>query len=122
MAPEPPEALIEHQQASEELTASVSTAAPAIDAEAEAKAFVYQHESGNRPDAINPRSGACGIGQALPCSKLPCALSDYACQDEWFTSYMRERYGSWVAAAAYWSCTEHCTNNYGTVFKENTWW
>lgn len=67
-----------------------------------AKAFIYQHESGNNPAAINASSGACGLGQALPCSKLPCSLSDYACQDNWFTGYMTSRYGTWEAAMAFW--------------------
>lgn len=67
-----------------------------------AKAFIYDHESGNRPNAINASSGACGLGQALPCSKLPCSLSDYACQDAWFTNYAMQRYGSWANAYAFW--------------------
>lgn len=66
------------------------------------KAFIYQHESGNRTDAINPGSGACGLGQALPCSKMGCSLSDYACQDAWFTNYAMQRYGSWANARAFW--------------------
>lgn len=72
--------------------------------EAAAKAFIYSHESGNRTNAINPSSGACGLGQALPCQKLTavCQLSDYACQDAYFTSYMRDRYGTWSAAQAFW--------------------
>lgn len=60
------------------------------------------HESGNNPGAINTSSGACGLGQALPCSKLPCTLSDYACQDRWFTGYMQSRYGTWENAQAFW--------------------
>lgn len=67
-----------------------------------AKMFIYMHESGNNPGAINKSSGACGLGQALPCSKLPCSLSDYACQDSWFTNYMLQRYGSWENAKAFW--------------------
>lgn len=70
--------------------------------EDEAKAFIYSHESGNNPGSINSGSGACGLGQALPCSKLPCSLSDYACQDAWFTNYMKERYGTWNNARAFW--------------------
>lgn len=66
------------------------------------KSFIYQKESGNNPGAINPSSGACGLGQALPCSKLPCSLSDYACQDRWFTNYAMERYGSWESAYNFW--------------------
>lgn len=67
-----------------------------------AKMNVYMAESGNNPGAINASSGACGLGQALPCSKLTCTLADYACQDSWFTSYMRERYGTWENAWAFW--------------------
>lgn len=68
----------------------------------DAKSFIYMHESGNRPNAINASSGACGLGQALPCSKMGCSLSDYACQDAWFTSYMQARYGTWENAMAFW--------------------
>lgn len=67
-----------------------------------AKAYIYGHESGNNPGAINASSGACGLGQALPCSKMPCSLSDYVCQDQFFTSYMLSRYGSWENAQAFW--------------------
>lgn len=70
--------------------------------EAEAKAFIYQKESGNRTDSINKSSGACGLGQALPCSKLPCSLQDYECQDKWFTDYATRRYGNWVKAKEFW--------------------
>lgn len=66
------------------------------------KAFIYDHESGNNPAAINPQSGACGLGQALPCSKLPCSLSDYPCQDAWFSSYAVTTYGSWAGAYDFW--------------------
>lgn len=82
------------------------------------KAFIYEHESGNMPCKINggridcSYNGplACGLGQSLPCSKLTsvCSLSDYACQDNWFTNYMLERYGSWAKAAAFW--------------RANAWW
>lgn len=62
------------------------------------------HESGGNPGAVNATSGACGLGQALPCSKLTsvCSLSDYACQVNWFSAYAVERYGSWAAAWAFW--------------------
>lgn len=67
-----------------------------------AKAFIYARESGNNPAAINASSGACGLGQAYPCSKMPCSLSDYACQDAFFTQYAISRYGSWDGACAFW--------------------
>jgi hypothetical protein len=63
--------------------------------------YIYEHESGCRLDAVNS-IGACGIGQALPCSKMPCGLADYICQNNWFTNYMQSRYGSWQAAYNYW--------------------
>ena len=68
----------------------------------DAKMFIYFHESGNNPNSINKNSGSCGLGQALPCSKMPCSLGDYACQDQFFTTYMLNRYGSWVKAKAFW--------------------
>lgn len=95
--------------------------APTI-TEEQAKWNVYHRESGHDPGAVNPSSGACGIGQALPCSKLPCSLADLTCQDKWFTEYMQQRYGSWAKAWEYWNCIGYCTNRYGTILKENTWW
>jgi hypothetical protein len=81
----------------------VQTAVPTAQAATgDAKAFIYAKESGNNPGAINASSGACGLGQALPCSKMPCSLSDYACQDNFFTGYMLHRYGSWENARAFW--------------------
>lgn len=70
----------------------------------DAKSFIYFKESGNRPTAVNASSGACGIGQALPCSKLKnvCPDMDYACQDQFFTKYMQNRYGTWENAKAFW--------------------
>ena len=66
----------------------------------DAKAFIYNHESGNNPAAVNS-AGCRGLGQACPGSKLPCG-NDYACQDAYFTSYMQGRYGTWEAAMAFW--------------------
>lgn len=76
--------------------------------EAAAKAYIYQHESGGNQYAINPSSGSCGLGQALPCDKMGCALSNYACQDQWFSNYAYRIYGSWAAAASFW--------------RANRWW
>lgn len=66
------------------------------------KLFIYDMESGNNPHAINKYSGACGLGQSLPCSKMPCSLDDYSCQDSYFTAYALNRYGSWEAAYSFW--------------------
>ena len=70
------------------------------ESEADAKAFIYHKESGNNPKAINS-TGCRGLGQACPGTKLPCG-DDYQCQDEWFTSYMKNRHGSWVKAKQHW--------------------
>ncbi len=78
----------------------VANAAPA--GSNAAKMFIYMHESGNNPGSINKSSGACGLGQALPCAKMGCSLSDYACQDAFFTRYMQSRYGTWENAMAFW--------------------
>lgn len=68
--------------------------------------YIYMHESGCRTNAIGSvETGlgrACGIGQALPCAKLPCALDDYACENQFFTNYAISRYGSWYNAYVYW--------------------
>jgi hypothetical protein len=71
-------------------------------APSDAKMFIYLKESGNNPNAVNKSSGACGLAQALPCSKMGCALGDYACQDAWATRYMQSRYGTWENAKAFW--------------------
>lgn len=65
-----------------------------------AKAYIYEHESGNRTTAVNS-IGCRGLGQACPGTKLPCG-DDYACQDAWFTNYMQQRYGSWENAYIFW--------------------
>lgn len=77
-------------------TPKVSYAMP----EDQAKAYIYSHESGNSPTAVNS-IGCRGLGQACPGSKLPCG-DDYACQDAYFTQYMLSRYGTWANAQAFW--------------------
>lgn len=62
------------------------------------------NESGCRTGAINPTSGACGIPQAYPCSKLPCPLNadGAVCQLKWMDNYVANRYGSWDNALSTW--------------------
>ncbi len=55
-------------------------------------------ESGCNPYAVNQSSGACGVGQALPCGKTGCEMGDGACQTRWMNQYVIGRYGSWSAA------------------------
>jgi hypothetical protein len=59
---------------------------------------LWTHESGWNPQAANPYSGAFGIPQALPGSKMASAGADWATnpatQIRWGLSYIREMYGS----------------------------
>ena len=61
--------------------------------------YLVGKESGCNPYSVNASSGACGVGQALPCSKTGCEMGDGACQMRWMNSYVLGRYGSWQAAA-----------------------
>ena len=58
---------------------------------------LINRESHFNPFSVNKRSGACGIPQALPCSKLlkvVGSLENVAGQIEWTISYIRARYGT----------------------------
>lgn len=70
----------------------------------DAMSFIFAKESGGNPGAVNASSGACGLGQALPCSKLTsvCSLSDVGCQTAFFTNYANSRYGGWQGAKEFW--------------------
>jgi uncharacterized protein YabE (DUF348 family) len=61
---------------------------------------LWEHESGWNPNSINFWSGACGIPQADPCSKI----SDHsvAGQIEWGLDYIAGKYGNPEAAYSYW--------------------
>lgn len=69
----------------------------------EAFDFIVTHESGWNTQAKNASSGACGLGQALPCSKMPGGLNASAeAQISWVISYIANRYGTPNAAKAFW--------------------
>lgn len=59
---------------------------------------LWMRESGWNPAASNPSSGAFGIPQALPGTKMASAGPDWATnpatQIEWGLGYIRDRYGS----------------------------
>lgn len=57
-------------------------------------AELIARESSFNPQAINPSSGACGLAQALPCSKMKCNLDNVDCQLAWIKNYILARYGS----------------------------
>lgn len=70
--------------------------------------YIVSRESGWNPNATNKSSGACGLVQALPCSKVPGNGYDPVDNLRWATGYATGRYGSWAGAYNFW------TNNH--------WW
>jgi hypothetical protein len=67
---------------------------------------IVNHESGWNVAATNASSGAYGLVQALPGSKMASAGSDWktnaATQIKWGLDYMNSRYGSPVGAWNFW--------------------
>jgi len=64
--------------------------------------FMVNKESGWNPNAVNKSSGACGLAQALPCSKLGPNWSNPVVALNWMNSYATGRYGSWEKAYNFW--------------------
>ncbi len=65
--------------------------------------FIVSKESGWNPNATNASSGACGLVQALPCSKVPGSGYDPVANLTWANGYAVGRYGSWAQAYAFWT-------------------
>ncbi|MER8185024.1 transglycosylase SLT domain-containing protein [Kitasatospora sp. NPDC094015] len=101
--------------------AMASAATPATSAQALAAQIVpadqlasfnqiVSHESSWNVTATNASSGAYGLVQALPGSKMASAGADWktnpATQIKWGLNYMNERYGSPNGAWAFWQ-THH---------------
>ncbi|MEU7425287.1 transglycosylase SLT domain-containing protein [Streptomyces sp. NPDC040750] len=67
---------------------------------------IVERESGWNPSATNSSSGAYGLVQALPASKMSSAGADWktnpATQIKWGLDYMNSRYGSPVKAWSFW--------------------
>ncbi|WP_101386171.1 transglycosylase SLT domain-containing protein [Streptomyces sp. TLI_146] len=67
---------------------------------------IVSHESGWDHTATNSSSGAYGLVQALPASKMASAGADWktnpATQIKWGLDYMNDRYGSPVGAWNFW--------------------
>lgn len=79
---------------------------------------IVQRESGWNPNALNASSGACGLAQALPCSKVPGNPYNPVDSLRWMNSYVSGRYydgspyarglcggitSSWECAYTYWN-------------------
>ena len=62
---------------------------------------IVSQESGWNPNAVNRTSGACGLAQALPCSKVPGNPYDPVNSLNWMHGYVMGRYGGWEEALAF---------------------
>lgn len=82
--------------------------------------YIVSHESGWRVNATNPSSGAYGLPQSLPGSKMAAAGRDWRTnpitQLKWMKSYVG-RYGGGPGAAAFWK-SHHWYADGGKVDKE----
>ncbi|WP_217183793.1 transglycosylase SLT domain-containing protein [Streptomyces sp. AC495_CC817] len=65
--------------------------------------YIVSRESGWNPNATNRSSGACGLVQALPCSKVPGNGYNPVDNLRWGTGYANGRYGGWAGAYAFWT-------------------
>ncbi|GAA1633509.1 transglycosylase SLT domain-containing protein [Leucobacter chromiireducens] len=65
--------------------------------------YIASKESTWNPNATNASSGACGLIQAYPCSKVPGNGYDPVDNLRWASGYAVDRYGSWAAAYAFWT-------------------
>lgn len=61
---------------------------------------IVQKESGWNPNAVNKSSGACGLPQALPCSKIKDRSPEG--QLAWMVNYIKSRYGTPNNAWTFW--------------------
>lgn len=68
--------------------------------------YIVSKESSWNHLAVNRSSGATGLCQSLPASKMASAGADYmtnpVTQLKWCASYANSRYGSWWSAHAFW--------------------
>ncbi|WP_442918958.1 transglycosylase SLT domain-containing protein [Leucobacter sp. VD1] len=65
--------------------------------------YIASKESGWNPNATNASSGACGLIQANPCSKVPGSGYNPVDNLRWANGYAVGRYGSWAGAYAFWT-------------------
>ena len=91
---------------STEECASWARAAGVSEANLSAALDLIYHESGCRVGATNASSGAYGIPQALPGSKMASAGADWetnpVTQIRWMIKYVTGRYGGWEQARTFW--------------------
>lgn len=67
---------------------------------------LVSHESGWNPNDVNKKSGACGLFQAHPCSKVfkqyPDYTTNYKSQIKWGLNYIKEKYKTPSEAWDFW--------------------
>jgi Uncharacterized protein conserved in bacteria len=64
--------------------------------------FIISHESNWNPNSVNAFSGACGLAQSLPCSKVSGNPLDPIDSLRWANGYAQTRYSSWWGAYEFW--------------------
>lgn len=64
--------------------------------------YIVFRESSWNPNAVNRSSGACGLAQANPCSKVPGNPYDPVDSLKWQYNYVKTRYGGYAQAYAFW--------------------
>lgn len=73
--------------------------------------YIVSKESGWRPFARNASSGAYGLCQALPGTKMASAGADWetnpVTQLRWCDGYAKARYGSWARAYSFWLANKY---------------
>ena len=76
------------------------------EADYQALVLLVNRESSWNPYAINKKSGACGLFQAYPCSKMAKYGKDYRTnykvQVAWGMDYIKNRYGTPQQAWSFW--------------------
>ncbi|MFJ2604774.1 transglycosylase SLT domain-containing protein [Streptomyces sp. NPDC091279] len=101
-----------HAATADSATSAQAVAQKMISNKAQYQAFsnIVSHESGWNVKATNSSSGAYGLVQALPGSKMASAGADWKTnpktQIKWGLDYMNSRYGSPAAAWSFWQ-THH---------------
>lgn len=64
---------------------------------------IVTRESTWNPNATNASSGACGLAQALPCSKVSGNPYNPVDSLNWMNDYVNGRYGGWKQAYDFWN-------------------
>ncbi len=86
---------------------------------------IVSGESGWDPLAVNPSSGACGLGQQLPCGKWSGDWREPIGALKNMNIYVLNRYGSWSYAVEWRNCVGWCVNTFKPSLsfdKDHTWY